>query len=139
MRSARISAGLQDELYLGNLDAQPRLGLRAGVRRGDVADAAAGQPDDYVVATGSSYSVRDFVALAFAHAGLDWEEHVRFDDRYLRPSEVDPLIGDPGRAAEQLGWRARVQTPELAAIMVDADRRMLAAGGATWVHEAWPR
>ena len=70
--------GLQKDLYLGNLDATPRLGLCAGVRRGHVADAAAAEaPADYVVATGRTYSVRDFVRLSFAHVGLDWEEHVR--------------------------------------------------------------
>ena len=85
----------------------------------------ADQPDDYVLATGTSYSVGDFVRFAFEHAGLDWEEHVRFDPRYLRPNEVDDLIGDPTKATEQLGWTATVHTPELARIMVDADRRAL--------------
>jgi GDPmannose 4,6-dehydratase len=95
------------------------------------------EPQDYVVATGSAYSVRDFVQLSFEHAGLDWEKHVRFDERYLRPSEVDALIGDASRAATALGWQARVHTPELAAIMVDADVRALETEGSPWVHEAW--
>lgn len=136
---ARIAEGLQDVLYLGNLDATRDWGYAPEYVEAMWLMLQQESPSDFVVATGSSYSVRDFVALAFAHAGLDWEEYVRFDDRYLRPSEVDNLVGDPGRAADQLGWKARVQTPQLAAIMVDADRRMLAADGATWVHEAWPR
>ena len=136
---ARIAEGLQDLLYLGNLDATRDWGYAPEYVEAMWLMLQQESPADYVVATGSAYSVRDFVALAFAHAGLDWEKHVRFDDRYLRPSEVDQLIGDPGRAADRLGWQARVQTPELAAIMVDADRRMLESDGATWVHEAWPR
>jgi GDPmannose 4,6-dehydratase len=79
-------------------------------------------PDDYVLATGTSYSVGDFVRFAFEHAGLDWHDHVRFDPRYLRPTEVDDLIGDASRATAQLGWTATTHTPELARLMVDADR-----------------
>ena len=79
------------------------------------------EPDDYVVATGTGYTVRDFLELAFEHAGLDWEKYVRFDERYLRPTEVDALIGDPSKAASLLGWKAQVHAPELARLMVDAD------------------
>jgi GDPmannose 4,6-dehydratase len=86
----------------------------------------ADEPDDYVVATGTAHTVRDFVQFAFDHAGLDWEQHVRFDERYLRPSEVDALIGDASKAADRLGWKPRVLAPELARIMVDADRAVLA-------------
>jgi GDPmannose 4,6-dehydratase len=85
------------------------------------------EPDDYVVATGTAYTVRDFLTLAFEHAGLDWERHVRFDPRYLRPSEVDSLIGDASRARDVLGWEPKVHTPELVRIMVDADVTALAA------------
>jgi len=81
----------------------------------------ADQPRDYVVATGAAYTVRDFVQIAFEHAGLDWERHVRFDERYLRPTEVDALIGDGSRAAELLDWKPRTLTPDLARLMVDAD------------------
>ena len=95
------------------------------------------EPRDYVVATGSAYSVRDFVQFAFNHAGLDWEKHVRFDERYLRPTEVDALIGDASLAREALGWVPRVHTPELARIMVDADLQALETEGAPWVHRAW--
>jgi GDPmannose 4,6-dehydratase len=84
------------------------------------------EPDDYVIATGVAYRVRDFVAAAFGHAGLDWERHVRHDPRYERPTEVDALVGDASLAAARIGWRPRVVAPELARLMVDADLRQLA-------------
>jgi GDPmannose 4,6-dehydratase len=119
---ARIAEGLQDELHLGNLDARRDWGYAPEYVEGMWRMLQADQPDDYVLATGTSYSVGDFVRLAFEHAGLDWERHVRFDPRYLRPTEVDDLIGDATRAKERLGWVAKVHTPELVRIMVDADR-----------------
>jgi GDPmannose 4,6-dehydratase len=127
MAVARIAAGLQDELYLGNLDARRDWGYAP-----EYADAMwrmlqADEPGDYVVATGTSYSVGDFVRMAFEHAGLDWEKHVKFDPRYLRPTEVDDLIGDASKAKELLGWQAQTYTPELVKIMVDADRARLGA------------
>jgi GDPmannose 4,6-dehydratase len=78
-----------------------------------------------VVATGTAYTVKDFLGFAFDHVGLDWEKYVRFDERYMRPSEVDSLIGDASRAETQLGWKPRVLTPELARLMVDADMAAL--------------
>lgn len=125
MGVARIAAGLQQELYLGNLHARRDWGYAP-----DYTDAMwrmlqADEPNDYVVATGTSCSVGDFVRMAFEHAGLDWERHVRFDPRYLRPTEVDDLIGDATRAREVLGWEPQVLTPELVRIMVDADRQGL--------------
>ena len=123
---ARIAAGLQDELFLGNLDARRDWGYAPEYVEGMWRMLQADEPADYVLATGTSYSVRDFVELSFAHAGLDWERHVRLDPRYLRPTEVDDLIGDAGRAKERLGWEAKVHTPELVRIMVDADRDVLA-------------
>jgi GDPmannose 4,6-dehydratase len=89
-------------------------------------------PGDYVLATGHGFTVRDFVRSAFDYVGLDWEEHVRFDERYLRPTEVDALIGDAQRAESTLGWRATVHTHELAQIMVDADLDRLRAGDGPW-------
>ena len=86
------------------------------------------QPDDFVVATGTSYTVRDFVEHCFDRVGLDWEKHVRFDERYLRPTEVDALIGDASRARDLLGWTAEVLTPELARIMVDAELTAIQGG-----------
>ena len=127
MAVARIAAGLQDVLYLGNLDARRDWGYAP-----EYADAMwrmlqADEPADYVVATGTSYSVGDFVRMAFEHAGLDWEKHVKFDPRYLRPTEVDDLIGDASKAKDVLGWQAQTFTPELVKIMVDADREKFGA------------
>jgi GDPmannose 4,6-dehydratase len=79
------------------------------------------EPDDYVVATGTSYTVRDFVQMAFEHVGLDWERYVEIDPRYHRPSEVDSLIGDSSKASGLLGWKAQTLVPDLVKIMVEAD------------------
>ncbi len=127
MAVARIAAGLQSELYLGNLDARRDWGYAPEYTDAMWRMLQADEPTDYVVATGTSYSVGDFVRMAFEHAGLDWEKHVKFDPRYLRPTEVDDLIGDASRAKEILGWQAQTYTPELVKIMVDADREKLGA------------
>jgi GDPmannose 4,6-dehydratase len=118
---ARIRSGLQDKLFLGNLDAKRDWGYAP-----DYTDAMwrmlqAGEPEDFVIATGETHSVREFLELAFEHAGLDWEPHVEIDPRYFRPSEVDELLGDASKAKEKLGWEATVGFEELARIMVDAD------------------
>ena len=118
---ARIKAGLQQELFLGNLDAVRDWGYAPEYVDAMWRMLQADEPTDYAVATGTAHSVKDFVELSFAHAGLDWQKHVRHDARYERPSEVDALIGDAGRAKELLGWEAKVHTPELVRIMVDAD------------------
>ena len=118
---ARIRAGLDEHLYLGNLDAVRDWGYAPEYVEAMWRMLQHDEPGDYVLATGQPSSVGDFVRLAFEHAGLDWQKHVRFDDRYLRPTEVDALIGDASRAQEKLGWTAKVHTPELARIMVDAD------------------
>jgi GDPmannose 4,6-dehydratase len=127
MAVARIAAGLQSELYLGNLDARRDWGYAPEYTDAMWRMLQADEPADYVVATGTSYSVGDFVRMAFEHAGLDWEKHVKFDPRYLRPTEVDDLIGDASKAKELLGWQAQTYTPELVKIMVDADRARLGA------------
>ena len=127
MAVARIAAGLQDELHLGNLDARRDWGYAPEYVEGMWRMLQVDDPDDFVLATGTSYSVGDFVRFAFEHAGLDWERHVRFDPRYLRPTEVDDLVGDATRARERLGWTPEVLTPQLAALMVDADRELLGA------------
>jgi GDPmannose 4,6-dehydratase len=87
-------------------------------------------PRDYVVATNSAYTVRDFLGFAFERVGLDWEKYVRFDERYLRPTEVDALIGDFSLAQHELGWTPAVRAPELARIMVDHDVAAIEGGGA---------
>ena len=127
MAVARIAAGLQDELYLGNLDAKRDWGYAPEYTDAMWRMLQADEPTDYVVATGTSYSVGDFVRMAFEHVGLDWEKHVKFDPRYLRPTEVDDLIGDASRARDVLGWQPRIFTPELVKIMIDADRSRLGA------------
>jgi GDPmannose 4,6-dehydratase len=123
---ARIEAGLQEKLYLGNLDAQRDWGYTP-----DYTDAMwrilqADEPDDYVIATGEMHSVREFLDEAAAHMGIDWQDVVEFDERYLRPAEVDALQGDPSKAKEKLGWEPTVTFKELVRIMVDADREVLA-------------
>jgi GDPmannose 4,6-dehydratase len=119
--AARIKAGLDTELFLGNLDAVRDWGYAKEYVEAMWLMLQANEPDDFVIATGTAYSVRDFVEMAFAHAGLDWRQHVRLDERYLRPTEVDALIGDASKAADVLGWKPTVLAPELARLMVDAD------------------
>jgi GDPmannose 4,6-dehydratase len=118
---ARIKAGLQDHLYLGNLDAVRDWGYAPEYVEAMWRMLQHDEPEDFVIATGTSYSVREFVQFAFDHAGLDWENHVTHDDRYQRPTEVDALIGDPSKAMELLDWKPKVLAPELAQIMVDVD------------------
>ncbi|MGW1497788.1 GDP-mannose 4,6-dehydratase [Streptomyces mirabilis] len=129
MAAARIKAGLQDNLYLGNLDARRDWGYAAEYVEAMWLMLQQDSPDDYVIATGTSYSVRDFVEHCFTHVGLDWRDHVRFDERYLRPAEVDDLVGDTSKAARVLGWQARVHTPELAGLMIDAELQALLGKG----------
>lgn len=130
---ARIKAGLEDYIYMGNLDAVRDWGYAPEYVEGMWRMLQADEADDYVLATGGSYTVRDFLQTAFEHAGLNWEDHVRFDERYLRPTEVDALVGDARKAEAKLGWKASIHTPELARIMVDADIRSLASEGKPWI------
>ena len=95
----------------------------------------ASEPDDFVVATGTRYSVRDFAQMAFDHVGLEWEKYVAFDERYLRPAEVDSLVGDSSKATRVTGWKPRVLTPDLVKLMVDADIKAIEASGSAWVDE----
>ena len=130
---ARIKAGTEKRLYMGNLDAIRDWGYAPEYVEGMWRMLQADQPQDYVLATGGSYTVKDFLAVAFDHAGLDWRQHVEFDDRYLRPTEVDALVGNPSKAERELGWKASVHAPELARIMVDADIEALAYEGKPWI------
>jgi len=140
---ARIQAGLDDYVYMGNLDAVRDWGYAPEYVEGMWRMLQVDEPDDFVLATGSSFAVRDFVVTAFEHAGLDWEKHVRFDERYLRPTEVDALIGDAAKAEAKLGWKPGVQPDELARIMVDADIEVLNHQGRPWIDhpklEGWPK
>jgi GDPmannose 4,6-dehydratase len=126
---ARIKSGLQDEVYLGNLDARRDWGYAPEYVYAMWRMLQEDEPRDYVVATGTDFTVRDFVEVAFSHVGLDWREHVRFDERYLRPTEVDALVGDATLAKEKLDWTATVHPSELARIMVDHDLAEIAANG----------
>jgi len=124
---ARIKAGLEDTLFMGNIDAARDWGYAPEFVEAMWQMLQHDEATDYVVATGTSYTVRDFLEFSFGHAGLDWQKYVKFDDRYMRPTEVDSLIGDPSKVAQLLGWKAQVLPPELARIMVDADRAALTA------------
>jgi GDPmannose 4,6-dehydratase len=122
---AQIAAGRQNSVYLGNLDAVRDWGYAPEYVEGMWRMLQQDTPDDYVLATGVGHTVRDFAETAFQHAGLDWEEHVRYDEAYERPSEVDALIGDASKAASLLDWKAQTHAPALARLMVDADRATL--------------
>jgi GDPmannose 4,6-dehydratase len=118
---ARIKLGLADHLSLGNLDAHRDWGFAGDYVRAMWLMLQQDRPDDFVIATGKSHSVRELVQVAFSHAGLDWEKHVRLDKKLLRPAEVEHLIGDASKARAQLGWRPEVDFQGLVRMMVDAD------------------
>jgi GDPmannose 4,6-dehydratase len=122
--ATRIKEGLQDKLYLGNLDAKRDWGFA-----GDYVEAMwlmlqQDEPGDYVIATGETNSIRDFLDLAFGRVELDWHKYVEVDSRYLRPAEVDLLLGDPSKARKVLNWEPRVSFQELVAMMIDADWKL---------------
>jgi len=117
-----ILRGEQDSLALGNLEAKRDWGYARDYMEGAWRMLQADEPDDFVLATGETHSVREFLEAAFGHAGLDWERYVTIDERYFRPSEVDLLIGDYSKAKEKLGWEPTVRFEELVRMMVDADR-----------------
>lgn len=118
---ARISQGLQSELFLGNLDARRDWGYAPDYVVAMWKMLQQDVPEDLVIATGTDFSVRDFVEMSFQHVGLNWQKFVKFDERYLRPTEVDSLVGDASKAESQLGWKSCVGPSELAGIMVDHD------------------
>lgn len=122
---ARITAGLQKKIYLGNLDAKRDWGYAKDYVRAMWLMLQQDEPDDYVVATNETHSIREFLDIAFTHVGLKWQDYVEFDERYLRPAEVDLLIGDPSKAKEKLGWEPSVTFEELVKLMVDSDREAL--------------
>src|SRR6266404_3635393 len=122
---AHIQAGLQKELYMGNLDAKRDWGYAKEYVEAMWLMLQQDKPDDYVIATGETHSVREFLEEAFQYAGLDYKKYVKFDPRYLRPAEVDILIGDAGKAKKKLGWAPKTTFKELVKIMVDADAEEL--------------
>ena len=126
--AASIKLGLADELPLGNLDAERDWGYAKDYVEAMWLMLQQDEPDDYVIATGETHSVRELVDVAFEHVGLDPDNHVKIDPRFLRPAEVEHLIGDASKAHEQLGWKPRTSFAELVAIMVDSDLELLASG-----------
>ena len=123
---AAIKAGQQKTVFLGNLDAVRDWGYAKEYVESMWLMLQQDKPSDYVVATGVGATVRDFAEAAFAHAGMNWKDHVETDQKYIRPTEVDALIGDPSKAEKALGWKAKTHWKELAQIMVDADIEALA-------------
>ena len=122
---ARIKAGIQDKLYLGNLDAKRDWGYAKEYVDAMWRMLQQDQPDDYVIATGETHSVREFLTEAFSHVDLDWEKYVEIDEKYLRPTEVDLLVGDASKARAVLDWQPSVTFKELTKLMVDADMAMV--------------
>jgi len=126
--AARIKLGMQERLAMGNLDAQRDWGFA-----GDYVDAMwrmlqQEEPDDYVVATGETHTVRELCEIAFARVGLDWQKHVFVDQKFVRPAEVDLLVGNPAKAKRKLGWEPKVRFKQLVEMMVDADVERLRSG-----------
>jgi GDPmannose 4,6-dehydratase len=122
---ARIAAGLQDKLYLGNLDAKRDWGYAPDFVEAMWLMLQAGEPEDFVIATGETHTVREVVEIAFGRQGIDPEEYLEIDPKYYRPSEVDVLLGDASKAKKKLDWEPRVRFQELVELMVDADVRAL--------------
>lgn len=122
---ARIVAGKQKNIYMGNLDAKRDWGYAKDYVKAMWLMLQQEQPDDYVISTGETHSVKEFLNLAFGYVNLDWQDYVEFDDRYLRPAEVELLIGDSTKAQQKLGWKPSVTFEELVGLMVEADLKAL--------------
>jgi GDPmannose 4,6-dehydratase len=119
--ATRIKEGLQDRLYLGNLDAKRDWGFAGDYTEAMWLMLQQKKPDDYVIATGQTHSIREFLDLAFGHIGLDWNKYVEIDPRYFRPAEVDVLLGDASKARKVLGWEPKVSFNQLVSMMIEAD------------------
>lgn len=122
---ARIVAGKQKKIYMGNLDAKRDWGYAKDYVKAMWLMLQQEQPDDYVISTGETHSVKEFLDLAFGYVNLDWQDYVEFDDRYLRPAEVELLIGDSTKAQQKLGWKPSVTFEQLVGLMVEADLKAL--------------
>jgi GDPmannose 4,6-dehydratase len=122
---ARIQAGLQDKLFMGNLEARRDWGYAKEYVEAMWLMLQQPEPDDYVVATGENHSIKEFLELAFDHAGLDWKKHVEIDPKFYRPAEVDQLVGDATKAHKKLGWTPKTKFADLVRLMVDADVQLL--------------
>ena len=125
---AQIKLGLTDELRLGNLDARRDWGFAGDYVKAMWLMLQQDKPDDFVVATGETHSVEEFLNVAFGHVNLDWHDYVVQDERFMRPAEVDLLVGDPSKAGRKLGWEPAVSFEQLVQMMVDADLKLLQAG-----------
>jgi len=123
--AARIKRGLQKKLYMGNLDAKRDWGYAPEYVEAMWLMLQQDEPEDFVIGTGETHTVREFLELSFAHLGLDWRDHVEIDSRYLRPAEVEALQADPSKARTRLNWRHRVTFPELVKLMVNAEMDQL--------------
>jgi GDPmannose 4,6-dehydratase len=126
---ARIKHGIEEKLYLGNLEARRDWGYAPDYVKGMWMILQQDEPDDYVLGTGESHSVKELVQASFEHANLDWHDHVLIDPLYYRPTEVNNLLANPGKARERLGWRHTVGFEELVRIMVDAEMQALQTSG----------
>ena len=122
--AARIKEGLQEKLYLGNLNAKRDWGFAGDYVEGMWRMLQQDKPDDYVLATGETHTVRSFLELAFGLVNLDYKDFVEIDPRYFRPTEVDILLGDPTKARTQLDWQPKVALPELARMMIENDMEL---------------
>ena len=129
-QAARIKLGLADELRLGNLDARRDWGFAGDYVRAMWLMLQRDDPQDYVISTGDTHSVEQFLGVAFGHLDIDWREFVVQDERFMRPAEVDLLVGDPGKAGRDLGWEPKVTFAELVRMMVDADMELIRNGEA---------
>lgn len=125
---AKIKKGLRDKLYLGNMDAKRDWGYAKDYVEAMWLMLQQKKADDFVIATGETHTVREFVEEAFSYAGLDWKKHVRIDKRYFRPLEIDVLHGDCSKAKKKLGWKPKTSFKELVRIMVDADMKAVESG-----------
>jgi len=132
---ARILAGTQKDLYLGNLESVRDWGYAAEYVEGMWRMLQTDTPEDFVLATGVGYTIKDFLEASFSHVGLEWQKYVKFDERYLRPTEVDALIGDASKAHDKLGWKPTIDGVELARLMVDADVKALEHAGSHWIDK----
>jgi GDPmannose 4,6-dehydratase len=122
---ARIKAGLQDKLFMGNIEAKRDWGYAKEYVEAMWLMLQQPEPDDYVVATGETHSVREFLELAFDRVGLDWQKHVEIDPKFYRPAEVEHLIGNPEKARKKLNWSPQTKFADLVRLMVDADMALL--------------
>ena len=125
---AKIKLGLTNELRLGNLDARRDWGYAGDYVKAMWLMLQQDNPEDYVIATGETHSVEEFLNVAFGYVNLDWHDYVVQDPRFMRPAEVDLLVGDPGKAGRKLGWEPDVSFEQLVQMMVDADIKLLQAG-----------